>query len=116
MPSPKAVLRDIADLGLDPTVAHRHTKANGRILGPGEPAPAEEPLKLALKKLPEKKAEPAKVEPSKTEEKAPEEPKKVAATVETKVETKPEKLAKKEKQLKTVVTDAPAAADDTKKV
>lgn len=31
MPSPRAVLADITDLKLDPTKAHRHTKASGRL-------------------------------------------------------------------------------------
>jgi len=31
MPSPRAVLSDIHDLGLDPTVSHRNIKASGRL-------------------------------------------------------------------------------------
>ena len=113
MPSNRAVLRDIADLGLDPSVAHRHTKANGRIPAP---APAE-PLKSALQKLPEKK-----VEAPKAVEKPAEEPKKEEApVVEAKVEAKPEKAekpAKKEKAPKPVPAAEPAPvaeADDAKK-
>lgn len=34
MPSPRAVLSDIHDLNLDPTVSHRNIKASGRLATP----------------------------------------------------------------------------------
>ena len=65
MPSPRAVLRDIHDLKLDPTKAHRGIKASGRLAAPGSAAAAEpeapkpeKPLKSALVELPVEKDEP----------------------------------------------------------
>lgn len=47
MPAPKAVLRDIHDLGLNPKVAHKSVDSNGRIKPPAkavEVLPAVEPI------------------------------------------------------------------------
>jgi len=58
MPSPKAVLRDINDLKLDPKVAHSGTKASGRLKQSSahhvaEPVPVhKEVVKPALVSLP----------------------------------------------------------------
>lgn len=65
MPSPRAVLRDINDLKLDPTKAHRSIKASGRLAVPGivaipeheEVQKLEKPLKSALVELPLEKVE-----------------------------------------------------------
>jgi len=53
MPSPKAVLRDITDVGLDPKKAHRRCVASGRLArAPEAPkAPEVHVMKLALKQI-----------------------------------------------------------------
>lgn len=38
MPAAKAVLRDIADIGLDPRVAHSRCAHDGRLVAPAAPA------------------------------------------------------------------------------
>lgn len=58
MPSPRAVLRDIHDLKLDPTQRHSDIKASGRLRKHADapellPVKEEKPAKPALVKLPE---------------------------------------------------------------
>lgn len=110
MPAPKAVLRDIADLGLDPAQAYTVTNKvggqnggrlttapkagakhdgfalRGAVVVPTVETPKVEPKAEAKV---EKKPEPAKVDPPKVEEKAPAEPVKVEAAVEEKPAAKP---------------------------
>lgn len=114
MPSPRAVLCDIVERGLDPTRAHRRTATDGRLAGHAKEEPhKEESLKLALKKLPqteddtEKKTESVKEEPPAVEKKAPDEPKKVA---EAAPQVKPGKKEKVPKE------KAPVPAAETEEV
>ena len=44
MPAPKTVLRDIADLDLDPELAHKKTDKSGRLKASTESAPAAAPV------------------------------------------------------------------------
>jgi hypothetical protein len=106
MPSQKAVLRDLADHGLDPHKAHRRTTAGGRLAVPPEAKPVE--LRSGIVKMQadlepqlkvEKNDEAPKVEPSKVEEKTVVEPVKaeeapVEKPVEKPVADKPEKPAR----------------------
>lgn len=82
MPAPKAILRDIWDLGLDPTKPHGAISNNGRLVvdsptlsgsqGRQSPFTLKAPVepKMALKelKMPEPEAQVSVVEPAKTED------------------------------------------------
>lgn len=90
MPSPRAVLADILELKLDPTVAHTTVKSSGRLSGrPVEDAPVVEEVKQNEEKL-----EP-KVEAKEKPAKAPKPPKKETQKVEDEKEKK-EEIAKVE--------------------
>lgn len=115
MPAPKAVLCDLADLGLDPKKHHRRTATDGRLSQastnlPVETTPPKEALKQLAKpvvaavtappvtpKAVEKKPDPAKVEPPKNKEKVQPEAVKAAPVTEEKAAVvKPVKLDKPE--------------------
>jgi outer membrane biosynthesis protein TonB len=98
MPSPRAVLADITDFKLDPTVAHTTIHGTGRLAKPAGHQPV---VKVEEHKKPEPKPEPKKVEaatPSPPPLPAPEPPKAVevkAPVEETKAAVVEEKTVEK---------------------
>ncbi len=104
MPSPKAVLRDIADNDLDPEKAHKKCATNGRLRPPMSTA---QPAKPALVRLPEEpKAE--KIVPS-TKVETKEEPVQKKSEATSKVEEKP--VVKKTEPAKKEVAKVEASSD-----
>lgn len=64
MPAPKAVLRDIHDLGLNPKVAHKSIDSNGRIKQPVKAEPTLPKVKPTKEKQSKDKAPKASTEAS----------------------------------------------------
>jgi len=125
MPSPKAVLHDIAAQGLDPKRAYTRTSASGKLaVGPTKKLEAP---KMALKQLEEKPTvkvekmpEPVKVELPKEEEKVVVEPVKVETAVVASEPPKPSKAAKpkveKKEAPKVETVEAEKKLDEADKV